>query len=231
MRPTLFLALVAVAALAFGSAATAGDAPAEATRLVYQGSEGVAACSSCHALNGWGDLEKKAPALAGMNQAYMAQQIRDFAAGTRKHEFMDPVAKALTEAQIVATAELYAGLPRRAMKATIEPEVAARGARLATRGAWERELPACEQCHGPGGRGVGERFPTLAGQQAFYIEAQLKAWRGLTRKNDPLGMMKGIANRLTSDEIKAVAAYYDSLAPAPAPTTPPAAAPQPGGQP
>jgi len=230
MRLVFILPIVALAAYLGGSVAVASDPPSEATRLVYQGAEGLASCASCHQPNGWGDFERKAPSLAGLNPASMAQQVRNFAAGDRKNELMEPIAKALTEAQIVATTELYATLPKRttADAPALKPELAAIGARLAARGSWEREIPACEQCHGPGGQGVDKHFPTLAGQRSFYIQAQLNAWRSYSRKNDPNGMMKAIAERLTAREIEAVAAYYDSLAPTPAtPAQPPAGAAEP----
>lgn len=39
-----------------------------------------------------------------------------------------------------------------------EPAKADTGAWLAVRGAWDRNVPACNQCHGPGGIGVGTAF-------------------------------------------------------------------------
>ncbi|MCB9702219.1 MAG: c-type cytochrome [Myxococcales bacterium] len=228
-----FLPLVAAAALVGGSVAVAGDPSPEATRLVYQGADGIASCASCHQPNGWGDFERKAPSLSGLDPEYMAAQIRNFAAGNRKNELMDPIAKALNETQIAETTALYANLPKRSdASPPADPELAALGARIATRGAWDREIPACEQCHGPGGQGVDKNFPALAGQRSFYIQAQLNAWRSFSRKGDPNGMMKGIAERLSAREIEAVAAYYDSLGTAPAAEAPAAApAAQPEGAP
>jgi cytochrome c553 len=82
------------------------------------------------------------------------------------------------------------------------------GEALALRGDWDRDLPACISCHGPGGRGVDEHFPALAGQHASYIAAQIQAWKNGTRRNDPLNLMKTIADRLSEHEIKAVAVYF-----------------------
>lgn len=60
------------------------------------------------------------------------------------------------------------------------------------------------------GLGAGSVSPALAAQPAGYIEAQLNAWRDGDRRADPLGLMTGLAKRLTPAEIKAVAAYYAS---------------------
>lgn len=222
----LFSTVFSLAALVGASVAIADDAPSEGARLAFQGGEGIAACSSCHALNGWGTVQSHAPALAGLDAGYSAAQIRRFKAGERTHESMDPIAKVITDAQIDAVAEYYATLPKgRASEAALAPEQAEVAERLATRGDWQRDIPACERCHGPGGRGVGKSFPALAGQHAFYLEAQLTGWRKGQRKGDPNGMMKAIAERLTKDEIAALTAYYASADP-----NPPGAAPAAAGE-
>jgi cytochrome c553 len=87
----------------------------------------------------------------------------------------------------------------------------AAGAALASRGDWSKGLPGCGQCHGATGQGVGKAFPTLAGQSAEYITAQLKAWKDGKRTNDPLHLMTGISGKLSDDQIAAAAAYYASL--------------------
>ena len=92
------------------------------------------------------------------------------------------------------------------------PRRAGRHWRLAGhRGAWDKNVPACNQCHGPGGIGVGDNFPALAGQSAAYISGQLRAWRQGQRPPGPLGLMPAVATRLTDAEIDAVSAYYAGL--------------------
>ena len=54
-------------------------------------------------------------------------------------------------------------------------------------------------------------YPRLAGQNPPYIESQLLAFRSKKRSNDPRAMMRDIAGKLTTQEIKAVAAYMGSL--------------------
>lgn len=48
------------------------------------------------------------------------------------------------------------------------------------------------------------------------MEAQFKAFKDGTRKNDALALMQGIAKRMSDDDVKAVAAYFASLPAAPA---------------
>lgn len=85
------------------------------------------------------------------------------------------------------------------------------GAALAIRGRWADKLPACEQCHGPGGRGVGPDFPALVGQSATYLANQLTAWRTGARPPGPMGLMADVARKLSEAEVRAVADHYASL--------------------
>ena len=59
--------------------------------------------------------------------------------------------------------------------------------------------------------GMPVQFPRIAGQYAEYIEAQLKLFQAGQRANDPNGMMRGVATRMTDKEMKAVAEYAAGL--------------------
>ena len=72
-------------------------------------------------------------------------------------------------------------------------------------------LPACAGCHGPDGAGMPSQFPRLSGQFADYVETQLKLFRAGGRANDPNGMMRGVAARMSDQEMKAVAEYAAGL--------------------
>jgi cytochrome c553 len=67
-------------------------------------------------------------------------------------------------------------------------------------------------CHGPNGSGMSAaKWPALSGQYSAYVEAQLKMFAAGDRNNDPNGMMRDIASRMTAEEIKAVSAYVSGL--------------------
>jgi cytochrome c553 len=183
----------------------------------------VPACSACHGTQGEGQPDAAHPRLAGLDSAYLIDQLNAFADGSRDNEAMAPIAKALTPDERQAVAKFYAALvapgidePRKADGNTI-----AAGAALAGRGDWSKGLPGCGQCHGAAGQGVGKTFPQLAGQSAGYIMSQLKGWKDGKRTNDPLHLMTAIASKLNDDQVAAVAAYYASLpVPAAAATMP-----------
>jgi cytochrome c553 len=67
-------------------------------------------CAACHGANGV-SVGAAIPNLAGQKSAYLAAQLRDFAAGKRKHDMMTPIAKQLSAADIANVAAHFAGLP------------------------------------------------------------------------------------------------------------------------
>lgn len=180
----------------------------DAATIAQQGNgKGAAPCMACHGVDGGGMAASGYPRLAGLDAAYLQRQLDDFANGTRANPVMQPNASALSEDERAAMAKFYGALPVPTLAATATP-TATSGERLATRGDWRRDLPACVQCHAPGGVGVGANFPPLAGQGAVYIAAQLRAWRAGTRHNDPLALMQHVAKQLTPQEIDAVAGWF-----------------------
>ncbi len=68
----------------------------------------------------------------------------------------------------------------------------------------------CSQCHGIRTPSAEAPFPSLAGQDATYLETALKQYRDKTRKSD---IMNAIAGSLTDTDIDNIAAYYSKLKP------------------
>ena len=67
----------------------------------------------------------------------------------------------------------------------------------------------CSTCHGPKGLSTSPTFPHLAGQQAEYLDVQLKAFRDKSRA-DPHAQayMWGMAAQLTDPAIAQIAAFF-----------------------
>lgn len=212
-------ALAALVAILFGVAPAPVSALVDGGQLAANGNgHGAPACSACHGAHGEGGSADGFPRLAGLSAGYLEAQLADFADGKRDNAIMQPFAKALAPDERTAVAEYYASLrvEAAAEQKPVDPKLVAAGARLADHPTWSKGLPACNQCHGPRGIGVGAAFPRLAGQSSAYIENQFKAWQHGTRSNDPLRLMAGIATKLDSKDIDAVAAYYASLSGEPA---------------
>ena len=197
--------LMGACLMASGSIAQEGDAE--------RGEAASATCVACHQANGGGmniSGGESWPRLAGLNSNYIAKQLHDFKAGDRQNATMVTFANMLDDQQIADVAAYYSQLPATPGQGgdNADEALLARGEQLAERGDWNAYIVSCKSCHGPGGQGVGETFPGIAGQHAGYIIAQLNAWKSDTRGNDPQNLMGAIAKRMSEEDIQAVSAWY-----------------------
>lgn len=181
--------------------ARAGDAAA--------GQAKAAVCAGCHGPDG-NSTNPEWPKLAGQGAAYLAKQLREFKAGKRVNATMQGMAAPLSEQDIADLAAFYAG--QKARLGVADPAQVPLGRRLYRGGNAEAGVAACMSCHGPAGGGNPlAKFPRLSGQHAAYVAKSLQDYRSGARDNDPNGMMRGIAERLTDREIKALSEYIAGL--------------------
>ncbi len=212
MRRALFL-FATLNALTVSVAIAAGDVARGKTISMQGNGAGAIACMVCHGPDGKGNAAAGFPHIAGLNAGYLGKQLHDYASETRKNPVMKPMASSMTDDDISAVAAYYESLKSSAptVVAYQPADPANQGEWLAVRGDWDNSIPGCNQCHGPNGVGVGESFPTLAGQHSGYLKTQLNAWRAGDRDNDPNQLMKGIAERLSEAQINLIADYYANL--------------------
>lgn len=173
--------------------------------------ESAAACIGCHGAKGEGNAQAGFPRLAGLDPAYIQTQLENFAANKRRNPVMSPIAMQLTAAQRSAVATYFGAMagPAALAVASSKPlKTSDAGAWLANRGRWENNLPACVQCHGPGGAGVGAAFPALVGQSSGYLIAQLVAFKDGTRAGGPMNLMGTVAKKLSDADMAAVGVYF-----------------------
>lgn len=83
---------------------------------------------------------------------------------------------------------------------------AAKGEQLYNSGDASRGVIACVGCHGAAGNSTITQNPKLAGQHAEYIAKQLADFK-TPQRNNPV--MSGIANGMSEQDMKNVAAYLD----------------------
>ena len=82
-------------------------------------------------------------------------------------------------------------------------------ARLVRKGDPARAITPCAACHGMTGKGRSNgKVPVLHGQNPTYLAAQLRDYRDGRRDNDVLKEMRFFAQKLTDDEINALADFY-----------------------
>jgi cytochrome c553 len=77
--------------------------------------------------------------------------------------------------------------------------------------AGEAKSAVCAACHGPDGNSLVPEWPSLAGQHASFMIAQLEAFRDGARENL---LMSPMAVGLSDEDIRDLAAFYQAQAPA-----------------
>lgn len=164
-------------------------------------------CSLCHGAKGDAASET-APRLAAQHPAYIVKQLRDFRDGQRKGTMMSDMSKGLTEEEIAGIAVFFS-TQKLASKKSQDVDFAAIGRYIFHKGNTYSGVVACATCHGPEGYGTIQ-LPRLAGQHAGYLETQLMDFNKRERTNDN-AIMHTIASKMTTLEIKAVAAYIGGL--------------------
>jgi cytochrome c553 len=186
---------------------------ADAQFTASQGPASSQVCQQCHGTAGEGDARAKIPRLAGLAPDYLEKQLRDYQSGARENAIMQNFAKPLNDADRTQLAEYFSALktPYDRSQATANADQWSRGHQLAHQGSETLKVQACDNCHGPDGRGVPFSAPNLTGQSAAYLIAQIKAWQQGTRKSDAGEVMASVAKRLGDADIAAVTAYFSSL--------------------
>ncbi len=167
-------------------------------------------CAACHNPDG-NSAASANPKLAGQHPEYLAKQLADYKANkTRKNAVMIGFAGGLSVADMRNVSAYYA--EQRPKEGAARNAVAAKlGEKIFRGGLPEKGVAACAGCHGPAGMGIPAQYPRLAGQWAEYTRLQLTNFRVGERANDPSGMMRGVASRMSDKEIEAVADYVAGL--------------------
>lgn len=163
-------------------------------------------CGACHGEQGVSPAPEN-PHLAGQSGAAIYKQLNDYRTGSRAHQLMTDIAKALDEPTLADVAAYYAAQPKRNLNLKTLAESPPAIVHLVELGDPSRNIPPCAACHRPGSGGPIEA-PILAEQGQEYIVRQLKLYASGERRNDVYGRMRIIAAKLTPGEIDGLAAYY-----------------------
>jgi cytochrome c553 len=163
-------------------------------------------CVACHGAQGV-SVAPEYPHLAGQSGAAIYKQLNDYRTGSRTHQQMTDLAKALDEPTLADVAAYYAAQPKRDPNPQTLAESPPAIVRLVELGDASRNIPPCASCHRPGSGGPIET-PILAEQGQEYLALQMKLYASGERRNDVYGRMRIIAAKLTTAEINGLAAYY-----------------------
>lgn len=170
-------------------------------------------CNGCHGDNGaseWTDV----PTIAGIDAFVHSDALyvyrdearpcatSDFRAGdtARPATTMCDVAKAMSDDDIEAIAEHYAGLPFVPAQQEFDAALAAQGEEVHSR--------ECSRCHSDGGANPDDEASILAGQWLGYLETTFAEYASGAREQP--GKMKEKMDALSADDVKALLHYYAS---------------------
>ncbi len=182
------------------AAAPARAAPARPDP-VQAGKVAAGACGGCHGESGVSAMPGM-PSLVGLDPKYFIASVNAYKGGQRKNDMMKSLVGALN-VESVNNLALYYALQKPAKALTPAPGDAAAGKAAAS---------SCAACHGDLGVSGNPATPSVAGQDAEYVVAALRAYKSGTRKDQS---MKGPAAALDERTMRDIAAHYAAQQPQP----------------
>jgi cytochrome c553 len=209
LMTTTRLPLIVAVALSFVGAQAGAEGLVDGDPEAGKTKAGV--CAACHGAEGV-SMNALWPSLAGQGAPYIVAQLRNFKEGRRNNPLMNAQAMALSDQDMNDLAAYFAALPP-ASQAVKDASTVDRAEALYRGGHNENGVPACLACHGPAGRGMAAAaYPALAGQHADYAAKTLADYASGERKADgQVQIMRTIAQRLTPEDIQALASYLQGL--------------------
>tara|TARA_B100001996_G_scaffold365571_1_gene335571 strand:- start:75 stop:698 length:624 start_codon:yes stop_codon:yes gene_type:complete len=166
-------------------------------------------CIACHGIDG-NSIISANPKLGGQHAAYILKQLKNFKSGLRENAVMAGMVVNLTEREMINLA-LYFSEQNILLSKAKNNGVGSLGEKIFRAGIKNKGVAACASCHGPSGHGIPDKYPRLNAQHSQYTLAQLNAFRLELRKNDSDEVMRTIAQKLTEQEMQAVADYIQGL--------------------
>ncbi|MDB5967951.1 MAG: cytochrome c4 [Hydrocarboniphaga sp.] len=182
----------------------------------------VLPCAACHGAEGRAARDGYYPRIAGKPAGYLYNQLLNFRDNRRVNAQMTYLVQRQSDDYLMEIARHFSGqdLPYPPPKPPrAAPTILERGMKLARLGDAAHGLPACQSCHGERLSGVAPAVPGLLGLPYDYIAAQLGSWREHIRRAQAPDCMAQIAERLSPEDVAAVAAWL-AAQPMPADTHP-----------
>jgi len=190
-------------------------------QAIYNEGKGDAtACGGCHGEKSLGMDAMESPRLANIGEIYVFKQLNDYATDKRTDPgagaAMTDIAKALNEQDRRDVAAYLDAFEYETEPSDLKALAAdggkvgdpKKGKIIMTNGI-KPKIPACKNCHGLSGR--SQNIPAIHQQKYVYLVNQLNRYRDGSRANDhavfKVGIMRGIAKKLSDENIADVAAY------------------------
>lgn len=211
MRSLLLAFATGLAALC---ASTALADPIKDGEKVYK----TKTCMACHGIKGARPVLSY-PALAGQNEKYLLNQLKDIKAGKRVGS-VDPatgspfvkgmvdVMHLVNEEDLVNVSKYLASLTPGKPK-PIDPAPAPD---LLEAGAKAYKSLGCTACHGKEGtKPSNKAYPVISGLNSEYLARQMTEMRDKTRVNGQSKLMFGVISKASDEDIKAVSVWLSQI--------------------
>jgi cytochrome c553 len=157
-------------------------------------------CMGCHGIPNYTNVYPtyRVPKLGGQSEELIVSALKAYKSGERPHKTMHAQAVTLSDQDMADIAAYLNHAPPH------KHGMPGEGADSAN-----DKAQACTACHGASGSKpvAGLGAPILAGQYRNYLEHALHEYKSGARKNPVMG---GQAKALSEDDIKALAAYFES---------------------
>ena len=172
----------------------AGAAPTFLDPVLAGKTAAAAACAGCHGEAGV-TTTPGFPSLVALTPQYLTTAMKAYRSGQRQNDTMKSMLAAIGDADINHIALFYAlQKPSRAQTPAAGDQQAGRASTV-----------GCAGCHGDQGVSSNPATPSLAGQDAEYLVAALRAYKNGARADET---MKTLAGPLDDATMKNIAAYY-----------------------
>jgi cytochrome c553 len=162
----------------------------------------VTVCVSCHGEDGR-PVEADYPIISGQEFYYLYVQLKDYQAGRRANDIMQPIVADLSKEQMQALAQYFSeqSWPTLGFQASHADIAAGRSAASAGQ---------CTQCH-LGDYTGDSRVPRVAGQNPGYLERTMLEFKNRVRLNAP--DKSTLFAAYDEPDIAALAHYVGGMAP------------------
>jgi sulfide dehydrogenase cytochrome subunit len=163
-------------------------------------------CDACHG-EGGNSEDEKVPNIAGMSTVFLGDTLSAYASGDRKgvkykpkdgeESDMNEIAEKLSEEEISAIAEYYAGKKFAMHVQEVDAELADKGKKK-----FDKE---CDKCHSEGGTVADDDASLLLGQWKHYLKEQFSMF-GDGSRTMPKKMQKKF-DKLDDDDKASILEY------------------------
>jgi len=167
-------------------------------------------CADCHQKDG-NSSDGETPSIAGMSVDYFVEAIEGYKSGARpamklknKKEDMKEVANELSDEDINALADYFAGQEYKPQKQKFDPDLAKAGKKLHRR--------FCDRCHSEGGSSAEDDTGILAGQPIAYLQYSLDSYASGKREmgKKMAKKFKAMQKKAGDEGIKKLIHFYAS---------------------